>query len=81
MNYIDDVGRVWHKLWSIRLSLLAAALNAAVVVASMALPAHTSVRVAAGVGVLAFSAAVASAYARTVRQPALDKDCDANPDA
>jgi hypothetical protein len=81
VNYIDDARTIWHRLWSIRLALLAAALNAALVVATMVLPEHTSLRVAGAVGVLAFSSAVASAYARVVKQPALSGDGHADRDA
>lgn len=74
MKLIDDAGQVWHRLWSLRLALLSAALNAGLVVATMALPSHTSVRVAGAVGILAFASAVSSAYARVVRQPGLVRD-------
>lgn len=29
MQFIDDVGKVWHKLWSVRLSIAAGLVSAA----------------------------------------------------
>ena len=69
MTLIDNAGQLWHRFWSLRFSLLAAFLSAAGVVATMALPEHTSLRVALMVGVLTMSASIASMYARLVKQP------------
>lgn len=71
MRFIDDADKVWHRLWSLRLSLLAGALNAACVGVMLVLPARTSVRIALAVSVLSFSSSLASAYARVVKQPKL----------
>ena len=71
MTLIDNAGQVWHRFWSLRFAVLAAVLSAATVVATMALPEHTSLRVSFGVGLLTLAASLASAYARLVKQPAV----------
>lgn len=71
MHLIDNAGQVWHRFWSLRFAVLAAALSAATVVATMVLPEHTSLRVALCMGLLTAAASVASAYARLVKQPAV----------
>jgi len=71
MRLIDNAGQVWHRLWSLRFAVLAAVLSGVCVAATMALPEHTSVRVALGMGLLTCVSAVASALARIVHQPQL----------
>lgn len=71
MHLIDNAGQLWHRLWSLRFTLLASILSAAGVVATMALPPHTSLRVALAVGLLTLAASLASFYARLVKQPRL----------
>jgi len=71
MHLIDNAGQVWHRFWSLRFAALAAVLSAASVVATMALPEHTSLRVAFGVGLLTLASSAASVYARLVKQPAI----------
>lgn len=79
MKLIDNAGQVWHRLWSLRFTLLASCLSAAGVVATMALPQHTSLRVAMGVGLLTLAASLASFYARLVKQPRLAAVASAAP--
>jgi len=73
MHLIDDAGRVWHRLWSVRLSLLAAALGAADALAGFLMPAHPRLIVALAATGLSFAAAIA----RLVAQPKLRGDSDA----
>jgi hypothetical protein len=69
MQLIDNAGHLWHRFWSLRLAALAAVLSGATVAATMALPEHTSLRVALLMGMLTAAAAIASALARVVKQP------------
>lgn len=73
MKLIDDAGRVWHKLWSVRLSLLAALLGAVDVALPFVAPSHRSVPFA----LLAAAVSLAAVLARLVTQPKLHKDDDA----
>lgn len=81
MTFIDNAGQLWHRFWSQRFAALAALLNAALIVATMALPEHTSLRIALVVGLLALSSSLAGMYARMVKQPALASvgECEADP--
>lgn len=81
MRFIDNAGQLWHRFWSVRFSILAGALQAASVVVMIVAPAHQSLRFALFAGFMAFSASVASIYARLVAQPALKGLTDGQPDA
>lgn len=69
MHLIDNAGQLWHRFWSLRFAALAAVLSGASVAATMALPEHTSLRVALLMGLLTAAASVASVLARLVKQP------------
>jgi hypothetical protein len=73
MKLIDDAGAVWHRLWSVRLALLAAALDGANVLLGYLVPAHPRQSLA----ILAGGVAMAAAIARLVAQPKLRNDDDA----
>lgn len=71
MRLIDDVGQVWHKLWSVRLS-------AAAVVAS-AVDAGWEVHVTGQPPIMALLTAAISAgagFSRLVAQPKIRQGCD-----
>lgn len=71
MKFIDDAGKVWHKLWSVRLSLVA-------VVAS-AVDAGWQVHVTGQPPLLALGTAAISAgagFSRLVAQPKLREPRD-----
>lgn len=65
MTLIEDAGKVWHRLWSVRLSLLAAALGAADAAMPFIAPEHASPRFAAA----AAAVSVGAALSRLVAQP------------
>lgn len=65
MRLIDDAGRLWHRLWSVRLSLLAAGLGAVDAAMPFLAPEHASRRFAAATAVVALAAGIA----RLVSQP------------
>ncbi len=65
MLLIDDAGRLWRKLWSVRLALAAAALDVVAVATQELLPEHAPPHLVAAAGVLSLAAAVA----RLVAQP------------
>ncbi|HEX7639320.1 MAG TPA: hypothetical protein VF457_13065 [Burkholderiaceae bacterium] len=69
---IDDAGRVWHRLWSVRLSVLAAVLGAADAALPFVAPAHASPAFSA----LVAAVSLAAAGARLVAQPALKGGAD-----
>jgi hypothetical protein len=69
MTLIEDAKAVWHKLWSVRLSLLAAAISTA----QAAMDAANSGQARPAVIAAAIIAA-ASAIARLIQQPALTGD-------
>lgn len=73
MIFIADARRIWHRLWSVRLMLLAAVLSAA----EFALQLAPDV-IAAAIGrgrfaAVAFVISVGAAVARIVAQPRLKK--------
>lgn len=76
MTLIDDAGRVWHKLWSVRLALLSALLSAV----EFALPlVPDSWADSVGRGKFAAAAlvvSIAAGVARIVSQPKLRKEGD-----
>jgi hypothetical protein len=72
MRLIEDAGRVWHRLWSVRLSVLAAVLGAADAALPFLAPPHAS---AAFAGLTAM-VSLAAAGARLVAQPKLQGDAD-----
>lgn len=67
MKLIDDWKRTAHRLWSVRLALLSAALSAAEFAIPYIAPDIRSGRFA----VLAFAVSIAAAVARIVAQPGL----------
>lgn len=81
MKLIEDAGDIWHRLWSLRLSLASGAMGAVAAALPFAAPDHRSV----GFALLVFAAtliasllALASAWARLVRQPKLRGDRNAD---
>ena len=72
MRLIDDAGRVWHRLWSVRLSILAALLGAADAALPFVAPEHASPVFAA----LVAAVSLAAAGARLVAQPKLQGGVD-----
>lgn len=72
MKLIDDARRVWPRLWSVRLSLLAAGLGAVDAALPLIAPQGGSVRFALITAAVSLGAAVA----RLVSQPKLKKDAD-----
>lgn len=73
---IDDARRVWYKLWSLRLNLLAALLSSVEAVIHLAPDLFVA---KLGQGRFALAALVVSlgaAFARIVKQPKLHKDGD-----
>ena len=73
MRLIDDAGRVWHRLWSVRLALLAAVLEGASVLLGYLLPPHPRM----ALSLLAACVSAGAALARVIAQPQLRKDTDA----
>lgn len=67
MILIDDAGKVWHRLWSVRLAVLSAILSACEFAMQYLAPAHANGSFAAA----AFFVSLASGVARIVAQPAL----------
>lgn len=65
LHLIEDAGRVWSRLWSVRLTLLAGGLGALEVGLTYFAPEHASPFYAAGAALVSFAAAVA----RIVAQP------------
>ena len=72
LHLIEGAGRVWSRLWSVRLALLAAVLGALDVGLSYCAPEHASPAYAAAAAAVSFAAAVA----RIVAQPELSSDVD-----
>ncbi|HEX7687332.1 MAG TPA: hypothetical protein VF453_06485 [Burkholderiaceae bacterium] len=72
MKLIDDAGKTWHRLWSVRLAILAALLGAADAALPYIAPAHSSPAFAA----LTAAVSLAAAGARLVAQPKLQGDAD-----
>lgn len=73
MRLIDDAGQLWHRLWSVRLSLLAAALSA--LAAGLAMFQTTNLLVV----ILAIVVNLAAGLARLIPQPKAyenDKSCN-----
>lgn len=71
MQLIDDAGKVWHRLWSVRLS--------AVAVVASAVDAGWQVHVTGQPPLLALATAAISAgagFSRLVAQPKLHGDSD-----
>lgn len=67
LHLIEGAGRVWSRLWSVRLALLAAVLGALDVGLAYYAPEHASPAYAAGAALVSFAAAVA----RIVAQPSV----------
>jgi hypothetical protein len=67
LHLIEGAGRIWSRLWSVRLALLAAVLGALDVGLAYYAPDHASPLYAAGAALVSFAAAVA----RIVAQPAV----------
>lgn len=67
MKLIDDASEVWHRLWSVRLSLLAALLGAISAAMPYVAPAQPSLRYAVASVLLALAAAAS----RVIAQPKL----------
>lgn len=65
MRLIDDAGKTWHRLWSVRLSLAAGLLGAVDAALPFVAPEHASWRFAA----LTAGVSLAAAVARLVQQP------------
>ena len=76
LHLIEGAGRVWSRLWSVRLALLAAVLGALDVGLAYYAPDHASPFYAAGAALVSFAAAVA----RIVAQPAVVPVPDPAPD-
>jgi hypothetical protein len=72
LHLIEGAGRVWSRLWSVRLALLAAVLGALDVGLSYYAPEHASPFYAAGAAFVSFAAAVA----RIVAQPGVMSPAD-----
>lgn len=70
MKFIDDWKSKAHRLWSVRLALLSAALSAAEFAIPYFAPDISSGRFAA----VAFAVSIAAAISRIVAQPALHSD-------
>jgi hypothetical protein len=64
---ISDAGRLWHRLWSVRLAILAAALGAVDAALPFVAPTHASPAFAG----LTAAVSLAAAGARLVCQPSL----------
>lgn len=75
LHLIQDAGRVWSRLWSVRLALLAGGLGALEVGLTYCAPEHASPLYAAGAALVSFAAAVA----RIVAQPAVIPAPDLTP--
>jgi hypothetical protein len=73
MKFIDDWRRNWHRLWSMRLLILAASLQAAIEL----LPYFADVIPPKPFGILSLFLTVAAGIARLVQQPALKENQDA----
>lgn len=67
MRLIDDAGQVWHKLWSVRLALLAAGLGAVDAALPFVAPQHASPLFAA----MTAAVSLAAGLARLVQQRSL----------
>lgn len=65
MKLIDDAKRTWHRLWSVRLALLSAALSGAEFAMPYIAPAQSSRTFAALAAVVSIGAGIA----RIVAQP------------
>lgn len=72
VHLINDADAVWHKLWSVRLSLLAAVLEGVNAFLGYVVPDHPGPILA----ILAAGVSAAAAIARVIAQPALKKDSD-----
>lgn len=72
MKLIDDARRVWPRLWSVRLSLLAAALGAIDAALPLIAPQGGGVRFA----LITAGVSLSAALARLVSQPKLHKEQD-----
>lgn len=68
MKLIDDAGRVWHKLWSVRLALLGALFSAAEFAVSLAPEAVANVVGQGRFAAVAFVVGIGAAIARLVQQ-------------
>lgn len=78
LHLIEGAGRVWSRLWSVRLALLAAVLGALDVGLAYCAPEHASPFFAGTAALVSFAAAVA----RIVAQPGVMPSAGASsPDA
>ena len=76
LNMIEDASHVWHRLWSLRLTALSAALSAAEFALPM-VPDGVAEFVGRGkFAAAAFVLSMAAAGARLVSQPKLRKEQD-----
>lgn len=69
---IDDARHVWHRFWSVRLSLIAAALGAVDAALPLIAPEGRGLRFA----LVTAGVSLAAAVARLVSQPKLHKEQD-----
>ena len=72
MQLIDDAGKVWHRLWSVRLSLLAAVASAADAGWQAYITGQPRL-----VSIITFGISLGAAVSRVVAQPKLKVDGDA----
>lgn len=72
MQLIDDASKIWHRLWSVRLAILAAVLGAIDAALPFVAPAHASPWFA----LLTMFVSLAAAGARMVRQPSVRSGSD-----
>jgi hypothetical protein len=74
MNYIDDAGKLWHRFWSVRLSVAAAVCGGAAAALPFCAPEHPSRGFALVIGLVTVAApllSLASAGSRVVKQKKL----------
>jgi hypothetical protein len=72
MTLIDNAGQVWHRLWSVRLSLLSAVASAADAGWQAYITGQPRV-----VSIITFGISLGAAVSRVVAQPKLQGDRDA----
>lgn len=67
MKLIPNAGALWHRLWSVRLLILASLVQAADAAVPYLMPEHPRLRLTA----LAMLISLAAAFARLVHQPSV----------
>lgn len=70
MTFIEDAGKLWHRLWSVRLALLAALFSTGQLCIGYYAEGQSKT-VIMGAAVFSLGSSLASAFSRVVKQPKL----------